>query len=75
MKLPRITFMDVVEITKVRDWSIHFKYYGDRYLLHLSQDGCEETTTLYEIINGKLNAIHSERDLRVLRRFGSYGAR
>lgn len=59
-KIPKITFIDMVEIIKVRDWSIHFSSYGDRYLLHLSQDGCEETTTLYEIIDGKLNAIHSE---------------
>lgn len=60
MKLPKITFIDIVKITKVRDWSIHFSSYGDRYLLHLSKDGYEETTTLYEIIDGKLNAIHSE---------------
>ena len=60
MKLPKITFIDMIEITKVRDWSIHFRYYGNRYLLHLSEDAYEETTTLYEIVDGKLNVIHSE---------------
>ena len=62
MKLPKIEFIDMLKITKVRDWSIHFRYYGNRYLLHLSQDGCEEATTLYEINDGKLNPIHSEYD-------------
>lgn len=60
MKLPKIEFIDMLQITKVRDWSIHFRYYGNRYLLHLSEEVYEETTTLYEIIDGKLNAIHSE---------------
>lgn len=62
MSLPKFTFINMLKITKVRDWSIHFRYYGDRYLLHLSQDGGEESTTLYEINSGELNPIHSEYD-------------
>lgn len=62
MKSLKVTFIDMLKITKVRDWSIHFRYYGNRYLLHLSQDGYEEVTTLYEINDRKLNPIHSEYD-------------
>lgn len=51
-----------LKITKVRDWSIHFKHCGCSYFLHLSQDGYEEATTLYEIKDGELNPIHSEYD-------------
>lgn len=51
-----------LKITKVRDWSIHFKHCGYSYFLHLSQDGYEEATTLYEIKDGELNPIHSEYD-------------
>lgn len=58
----KLNIIDDIKITKVRDWSIHFKHCGCSYLLHLSQDGYEEATTLYEINNGKLNPIHSEYD-------------
>ena len=56
----KLNILDAIKITKVRDWSIHFKHCSCLYLLHLSQDGCEESTTLFEIKDGDLDAIHSE---------------
>ena len=63
-KLNIINISDI-KITKVRDWSIHFRYDNKLYMLHLSQDWCEESTTLFEVLekdNNKLDAIHSEYD-------------
>ena len=61
----KLKIIDDIKITKVRNWSIHFKHYDCLYLLHLSQDIYEESTILYEINDGKLNPIHYEYGDRI----------
>lgn len=39
--------MHLIEITKIKPWSIDFKYDGTRYLLHESDEDYESSVTLY----------------------------
>ena len=40
--------LSLLEITKVKPWTIYFDYGNKHYLLHGKADGCESIQELYE---------------------------
>jgi hypothetical protein len=42
--------INLLKITKIKPWAIHFSYDGKKYLLHESTQDCETSLTLFEKI-------------------------
>ena len=43
-----IKYPERIEIYKVKDWCVYFRYEGEHYMVHTGGDACEECTTLYK---------------------------